>query len=135
MSRSEYYDDCEGWDLIRWRGAVASSIRGKRGQAFLRELLAALDAMPKKRLIVDELETADGEVCALGAVARARGLDLIGKVDPDDHEHIADRLGIADALAREIMAVNDDEWGWDRNPEERWKRVRAWVAENIREGE
>jgi hypothetical protein len=46
MSRSGYSDDHSEWDLIRWRGAVASAIRGKRGQAFLRELLVALDAMP-----------------------------------------------------------------------------------------
>lgn len=24
MGRSGYHDGCEGWDLIRWRGAVAS---------------------------------------------------------------------------------------------------------------
>lgn len=44
MSRSGYNDDCDGWALIRWRGAVNSAINGKRGQAFLRELVAALDA-------------------------------------------------------------------------------------------
>jgi hypothetical protein len=37
MSRSGYSDDLENWSLIRWRGAVASAIRGRRGQAFLRE--------------------------------------------------------------------------------------------------
>ena len=31
MSRSGYEDGLEMWDLIRWRGAVASAIRGKRG--------------------------------------------------------------------------------------------------------
>lgn len=55
MSRSGYTEDCDGWDLIRWRGAVASAIRGKRGQAFLREALAALDAMPEKQLISHDL--------------------------------------------------------------------------------
>ena len=69
MSRSGYSDECDGWDLIRWRGAVASAIRGQRGQAFLREMLSALDAMPEKRLISEELER-DGEVCAMGAVGQ-----------------------------------------------------------------
>jgi hypothetical protein len=47
MSRSQYIDDCDdNWQLIRWRGMVASAIRGKRGQQFLKDLLAALDAMP-----------------------------------------------------------------------------------------
>lgn len=56
MSRSGYTDD--GWDdesaqwaAIRYAGALKSAVRGKKGQAFLRELLAALDAMPVKRLI------------------------------------------------------------------------------------
>jgi len=47
MSRSGYSDDCDDqWSLICWRGAVKSAIRGKRGQAFLKEMLAALDALP-----------------------------------------------------------------------------------------
>lgn len=56
MSRHGYTDSCDdNFALIRWRGAAKSAIRGKRGQAFLRELLAALDAMPEKRLIAREL--------------------------------------------------------------------------------
>lgn len=52
MSRSGYADWCDdNWAMIRWRGAVASAVRGKRGQAFLRELATTLDAMPEKRLI------------------------------------------------------------------------------------
>lgn len=33
MSRSGYSEDLDMWDLIRWRGAVKSALRGKRGQA------------------------------------------------------------------------------------------------------
>lgn len=68
MSRSGYCDDydCDPLPLGRWRGQVASAIRGKRGQAFLRELVAALDAMPEKRLIANDLEQA-GNVCAIAA--------------------------------------------------------------------
>ncbi len=29
MSRSGYNDDGTEWDLIRWRGAVASAVRGQ----------------------------------------------------------------------------------------------------------
>ena len=29
MSRSGYTDECDGWELVRWRGAVNSAIRGK----------------------------------------------------------------------------------------------------------
>ncbi len=35
MSRSGYSDDCEQGDLIRWRAAVNSAIRGKRIDAAL----------------------------------------------------------------------------------------------------
>ena len=43
MSRSGYTDDVDGWDLIRWRGAVTAAIRGTRGQELLHGLAAALD--------------------------------------------------------------------------------------------
>lgn len=59
MSRSGYSDDDDddgGSRLNLWRGAVERAIKGKRGQAFLRELGAALDAMPDKRLTTGELE-------------------------------------------------------------------------------
>lgn len=72
MSRSGYHDDIEHWDLIRWRGAVASAIRGVRGQRFLKELMQALENLPDQRLIAHELEKG-GEVCALGAVGKSRG--------------------------------------------------------------
>jgi len=113
MSRSGYNDDfdsCDNWGTIRWRGAVASAIRGQRGQAFLRELAAALDAMPEKELAAGLFQTADGEFCTLGVISAARGIDL-SVVDPEDdfcREAIAKLLGIAPALAAEIMFENDD---------------------------
>lgn len=82
MSRSGYSTDLDDWDLIRWRGQVASAIRGKRGQKFLVDLLAALDALPQKSLIVDELQE-EGQVCAIGALGLSRGLDM-SKIDPED---------------------------------------------------
>lgn len=127
MSRSGYSDDCDGWDLIRWRGAVASAIHGKRGQAFLKELLSALDAMPEKRLIKGDLEH-EGEVCTLGCIGRSRGIDM-SQIDPYDRDQVASKFGIATALACEIMYEND-EWRHEA-PEQRWQRMRAWVVEHI----
>lgn len=125
MDRSGYVDDWDDqWSMIRWRGAVASAIRGKRGQAFLQEMADALDAMPNKRLVANELE-ADGEVCALGSVGRARGIDM-APIDPYDSETVAATFGISDALAREIMWLNDD--SWCQSPEDRFNAVRSWVA-------
>lgn len=119
------------WPLIRWRGQVASAIRGKRGQAFLRELLAALDAMPTKRLVANDLQDAQGEVCTLGCIAKARNVDTTGLTDDGwaDNEAIAERLGIAHQLVTEIEFMNDD-WT-SETPEQRWVRMRAWVAEQI----
>lgn len=152
MSRSGYSDDCDGAELNLWRGAVNAAIKGKRGQALLRELAEALDAMPVKELISGELQ-ADGQFCALGVVGAARGIDLDRGRDME-REVIASMFDIAPALAAEVMYINDDDyayWGrWGRdNPmpttaeevaalerkgrEKRWRDVRAWVAENIKE--
>lgn len=127
MSRSGYGDDCEGWQLIMWRGAVASAIRGKRGQAFLTEMLEALDAMPEKSLTENALEH-DGEVCAMGAVGLKRGVDM-SKVDAEDRSQVAGLFGISEALAAEIAYQNDE--GWQETPQERWTRMRTWAAGNL----
>lgn len=147
MSRSGYCEDIDQWDLIRWRGAVASAIRGKRGQAFLREMLEALEALPEQRLIYGQLtrQKPDSDVftfpprfrgshaigvCALGSVGEQRGLNMTG-VDPEDAEAVAALLEIAPALAKEIAWVNDDEPILTETPEERFRRVREWVVKNI----
>jgi hypothetical protein len=141
MSRSGYCDDREdNWRHICWRGAVSSALRGKRGQAFLLELAAAMDAMPVKRLVTEELQ-ADGEFCTLGVVGAARGLDM-SVIDPDDAEVVAEKFGLAEAMVREIVYENDEYFGdykWidgehkyvRETPEERWTRMRAWVAKQI----
>lgn len=130
MSRSGYVDEMDSnWEMIKWRGQVASAARGKRGQKLLRDLLAALDAMPEKVLITEDLENADGDVCALGAVGRARGIDM-SKIDPEVPEQVAAAFDIAAPLAQEIEYMND-EWEWNESPEARWRRMREWVAKQI----
>lgn len=126
MSRSGYDDDGTEWDHIRWRGAVNSAIRGKRGQAFLRELIAALDAMPEKVLIADELVSAEGDCCAMGAVCKARGMD-VSKLDPHEYEYVADAIGLSQAMVREIADEND----WGRDDAKRWQRMRDWAAKHL----
>lgn len=167
MSRSGYHDDFEDpLELGRWRAQVRSATRGKRGQALLKEALAALDAMPEKRLVPYELEvssTADakhaeawakiwgndvsvpeyverivkrpkgareGDVCMLGAVGKARGLNMVD-LDPEDHEAIANTFDVAGPLAREIVYMNDECGPYNETPEQRWTRMRAWVASQI----
>jgi hypothetical protein len=131
MSRSGYSDDYDDqWGLICWRGAVASAIRGKRGQAFLREMLAAMDALPEKKLISGDLVDADGCACALGTVALARGTDVSG-VDPEDHSAVAPIFGIADALAREVMFENDEGSYSAETSEQRFARMHRWIEEQL----
>ena len=132
MSRSGYSDDYNGWELVRWRGAVASSIRGRRGQAFLREMLDALNAMPDKRLIRSELQSESGEVCALGSVGLKRGADMTA-LDPEDYESVAQFFGIPPTLVREIEFENDEFWDLrTESPEARWCRVRDWVRARLK---
>jgi hypothetical protein len=130
VSRSGLYED-DGGDPLgfgRFRGRVASAMRGKRGQAALRELLAALDAMPNKRLIRENL-VADGEYCTLGVLGAARGLPM-DDLDPEDYDRVAEAFGIAPVMVQEIEFMNDE--GPSRTtPEERWRDMRQWVASKI----
>lgn len=162
MSRHGYveFDGDDPLNEGRWRGALRSAMRGKRGQAFLRELIEALDAMPEKALATNSFAR-DGEICALGAVAVKRGID-VSEFEPDkdwddsevDHEKVAATFGIAESMAREIMYENDecDRWHWADDgslcegfrhgenrevrrhdmPQERWQRMREWAVKRLR---
>lgn len=129
MSRSGYSDDCSGLELGRWRGQVASAIRGERGQSFLAELIHALEAMSRKRLIKHDLYK-DGEVCTLGAIGIIKGIDL-ESIDPEDHETLSDKFDIASQLVQEIEYLNDDEYNCE-SPEERWTRMYNWAKEQLK---
>lgn len=141
MSRSGYTDDCENLGL--WRGAVASAINGKRGQAFLKEIIAALDAMPNKELITNTM-LRDGQVCTLGAVGVARGADmerLNRLAEYEDAEAIASVFKISRAMAAEIMYLNDEGSEvvgskWEKmSPARRWQRMRDWAEESLNKPE
>jgi hypothetical protein len=125
MSRCGYTDDCE-WGFGLWEGALIRSFNGRRGQAFLKELLEVLDALPNKRLIMDDLER-DGEVCALGAIVRARGEDTYDAYTPQE---IAGILNISRAMAAEIMFENDEVRPHD-SEEQRFERMHKWIKSRI----
>jgi hypothetical protein len=161
MSRSGYTDDYdEDGTGGLWRGAVARSIQGKRGQAALKELAKALDAMPVKALAAESLVTESGEFCTLGVLGAARGIDMT-PIDPDDWDAVAKAFNIAPAMVREIVYENDEqinEWKYQeieicgtmrpyypdygrhgrsvRVPvadaaERRWRYMREWTARQI----
>lgn len=130
MSRHGYSDDYDGSELAMWRGVIASASRGRRGQAFFRALVEALDAMPEKRLVTGELETEEGSVCALGCLGKARGVDL-SEVDTTDWGTLGQLFNIAPQLAQEVMFMNDD-GPRVADPEARWRIMRDWAARQIR---
>jgi hypothetical protein len=123
------------------------SIEGKAGQKSLRELEAALLALPEKRLIADELENAEGEVCAIGAIKKYRGVDV--ESDPQEMEEVGVELGMPRLVAWKVVALNDFDNGeyveafgptyhgmklWEFvpvTPERRYEMVLAWVRQQI----
>ena len=118
-----------------WQGNCMRSIGGKNGQAVLRELEQALLALPEKRLIADELENAEGEVCAIGALAKFRQYQP--KADPEEMEEVGIELGMPRMVAWKVVCLNDVELDtrYDKEqgrvvpitPEERYERVLAQV--------
>ena len=158
----------------RWslqRANTARQIKSKRGQAFLRELLAAMEALPEKRLIEGAIAK-DGCVCALGSLALQRRVAAgeerqavlaelaTHKVDPNKDDfngvYIWDwairSLEAPGLIAWEIPAENDDDGERyvghvadperpgkmvakyeEITPEERYRRIVAWVKAQIHE--
>ncbi len=148
MNRSGYTDDGDDDPLAlgRWRAQVASAIRGKRGQAFLREVLAIMDATPpeEQHLIAGELIDGDGCCCTIGLACKARGID-VSRVDVECPEDVGRAVGIAYQLAAEVEYENDSERIWDKSARdgrgafreetttERWQRMRGWVERQIQQ--
>lgn len=126
MSRSGYSEDCEHLNL--WRSNVERTIRGKKGQLFLKDLLQALDEMPNKRLIRESLAN-DGEFCALGALGHKKYIDM-EPLDPEDPDQVASVFGISSMLVQEIVYKNDETY-YRETPENRWIKMREWVKQQI----
>lgn len=90
-----------------WTGNVERICRGKRGQKILRELVGALLALPERRLIHGYLQK-DGEVCAIGALAKYRGMDLSQYDSGEEGTHeVGNDLGLGYMLKWQIGAEND----------------------------
>ena len=116
MSRSSYSDDY-GDDypgqLELYRANVARSIRGKKGQARLRELHAALLAMPVKELHADTFVSPAGQACALGVWALAQhGGDIkaaqLVREDADDEDIEAALPSWPRLVVKDLIYRNDD---------------------------
>lgn len=158
MSRYDCDGDGDGpeynnaWDLQEQAGLNA--LRGKRGQAVLKELEVALLALPEKKLLHGKLSR-EGGVCAIGALALKRRMEageardaalkwMEEQVDPEDCEEWGEQtayfakkhLGVVKALAYKISFENDEgrgeyNHGHKETDEERWARVLKWVRSQI----
>jgi hypothetical protein len=150
--------DCDSNFGYLWESITRRALNGRRGQGVLRELEAALVALPEKRL-VKEAFARDGEVCALGALALKRQMDkgvpreaAIAEIhkwggcedsSAYDCELVGvQKLGLVRTLSHEVQHQNDLSGaykmgdGWkslkDETPEQRYERVLAWVREWIK---
>lgn len=139
-----------------WDANCRRSMRGRAGQRELKELEAALLALPEKRLIKDALTDDQGGVCAIACYAQHKGIDL-STFDPEDE---SDQVGIAAGMPRlvawQVVALNDItlDTVWevadgpiqrghgvyhggiplvrDMTPEERYEHVLTWVRERVK---
>lgn len=107
-------------------------------------MAAALDALPVKELVAEDIVRDSEHVCAIGSVALARKID-VSALDVTDGDLVGQTFGITSILAREIAYQNDENGpsGYARQddgtyqprppetPAERWTRMRAWVDENL----
>jgi hypothetical protein len=109
-----------------WQANCRRSLSGKCGQKELRVLRDALVALPDKRLIHGSLVNEDGEVCAIGAYARHKGLDL-QKFDPEDKtDAVGIEAGMPSLVAWKVVEMNDIEWA-HLSPEYRYAKMLKWV--------
>lgn len=156
MSRVREYDD--SWDdgiaaLLnggRWERNTRATLTSRRGQAVLRELEAALLALPVQRLAADTFcavgeDDSQVEACVLGALALYRGKaaavpDVFNA--PEDEEEYGDpadeqakwaaeHLGIAYTLAWNLIDRNDEIYA-RCTPEERYTRMLAFVRSQMK---
>lgn len=160
MSRTEWDDDGGDYDYNIYGlqiGWALRALKGKKGQAALKELEAALLALPEKRLIAENF-CKEGQVCVLGALALKRRLDVgmsdgVARkdiqqtygLDPDPEEAISRArkdLGLSRMFAIEVMEQNDKTTGkWIKEegryapftPQERYEHVLAWVRMQMKE--
>lgn len=127
-----------------WQANCRRSLAGRAGQRSLRELEAALVALPSKRLIAGALDDEDGDVCAIGALVKAKG--ITPEADPDyEMEDVGVECGMPRLVAWKVVEMNDVEFDttqdvsqlpkWRRRaltPEERYEKVLAWVRRQVK---
>lgn len=155
MGRSYTESDDDNWNYSRqalWDNAVRRATYSKRGQKVLREIEAALLALPEKRLIEGLLCDGTG-VCAVGALAAYRKvqggmtwteafstLDESSQYDIEDGDYPSvdetayfaeDKLKMSFAFSWDLAFNNDHRYG-RLSPEARYEAVLKWVRARLK---
>lgn len=113
-----------------WQANCRRSLSGKKGQRELRELRAALLALPEKRLIHGEPVDESGDMCAIGVYGKHKGLDL-STFDADyDNEEIGIAGGMPRLVAWKVVEANDMDFQY-LTPEARYIAMLAWVERQL----
>jgi hypothetical protein len=157
VSRFDFdWDGATDLDIGRGLRNMEVCVTGRKGQAALRALEAALVALPRPRLVAGQLVTAEGDVCAVGALKahalathtlKAPVADAIKLMvdtyaawfdDEELFEEWEDETIIAavgcrmtPALAELVGEANDDPWPGPETPEQRYTRMLRWVRARI----
>jgi hypothetical protein len=158
MSRIGYSEDEDypGQHAL-WQANVRRCLNGRAGKEGLRELEAALLALPSKRLISQKL-IEQGEVCAIGAIALHKGAteEHLETLDEEYMEGVGEEYGLPRLVAWAIVEKNDydlesysvtapgpNQYGFyhgyqpgyrlrvEVTPEERYKHMLAWVQRQL----
>lgn len=137
-----------------WEANMERSLKGRKGQVALRELEAALLALPDERLIANDTVDTQGAVCSIAALAKYRGYEgslelpqMAGLDDDwenesgdkffDEYEYeeavenammkVAGDLGVPRMVAFAIIYENDDCAWRDPTPEQRYEHMLKWT--------
>jgi len=140
-----YYNDEEQFpgQFALWRANTERQIRGPNGQAVLRELEAALVALPEKRLVMGAIAK-DGHVCTVGlllvlkrtraGMTHAEAVQQLEQEYGDDDEptdDIATREGVVPNLVAWRLVELNDILLDDATPEARYEFVLTWVRRKL----
>lgn len=142
MSRLYWDDDFDPQEEGLLQGWLKSAIQGRRGQQFLADLVAALDALPAPELISGALEDSEtGCCCAFGAVRRHRGAERVPiGFDPEEEDvtpdYLAGPFNVSKTLAWAVVEENEDTSTSNtlEARRRRWESVRAWAMSNLLPG-
>lgn len=154
MSRVEYgeEEDFPGQAALQQKN-LERLLAGKRGQVVLRELEAALLAVPDRKLIANH-GAKDGQVCVVAALAvhlkvtlgQARE-QVLRELEEEERQYLGDdyeegwgddqwtvdlgeSIGIPHSLAWRLVALNDVDLDYC-TPEQRYEKVLKWTRGHL----